>query len=329
MAAVQGQEYAQTKWGLVLRLPVLDDSDIERDFAAGKILRTHLLRPTWHIVSAKDIRWLLHLTAPRVHQANAFMYRKLELTDTVFEKCQSIITTILQGGKQLTRNDINAAFKENKIIAAGHRLSYIMMHAELDGLVCSGARNGNQFTYALLEDRVRREKDLDRDEALAELTKRYFSSRGPATVNDFATRSGLTLTDCRSGIEMNKRRLKEKAIAGVNYFFLDSDSKATARHGGIYLLPIYDELIMGYKNRDALLEFKRENKQTSGFQYDSMIVCEGQIIGTWRRVFDSKSIEISAQFFQPLTPRQSQAFDDAVNQFGKFTGIKVRYSPPN
>ena len=189
--AVQAQEYAQTKWGIGLRLPHLNDNDIEKDFTEGKILRTHLLRPTWHLVTGDDIRWLLFLTASRVNAANAYMYRQLELDDAVFNRCNKILIKTLQGGKQLTRDALNEEFKRNKIIAAGHRLGYIMMRAELDGIICSGAREGNQFTYTLLEDRVPQSKARNYDEALAELTIRYFTSRGPATIKDFSTWSGL------------------------------------------------------------------------------------------------------------------------------------------
>ena len=153
-AAVQGQEYAQAKWGLGLRLPHLKDIDIEQELIQGKILRTHLLRPTWHFVAAKDIHWLLALTAPRVHVANAFMYRQLELDKKFFTRCNKAIIKILEGCKQLTRNEINEALKKQKIKAEGLRLVYIMMNAELEGIICSGARRGNQFTYALIDEIV-------------------------------------------------------------------------------------------------------------------------------------------------------------------------------
>src|SRR5687767_917155 len=185
LCAIQAQEFAQTKWALGLRVPRTKDDDIEKEFAEGKIIRTHLLRPTWHFVAAPDIRWLLALTAPRVHAVNAFMYRQLELDGLIFKRCNHILIKTLQGDKQFTRDAINEVFQKNKIIARGHRLSYIMMQAELSGIICSGARQGNQFTYALLDERVERTNSLNKEEGLAELTKRYFLSRGPATLKDF------------------------------------------------------------------------------------------------------------------------------------------------
>jgi hypothetical protein len=144
--AIQGQEYAQAKWGIGLRLAKMKDITIEDDLNQGRILRTHLLRPTWHFVAADDIHWVLELTSKQVHKANSYMYRKLELDTNTLNACKDIIIKSLAGGKQLTRNEINERFKSKNITAQGHRLSYIMMHAELEKIICSGARRGNQFT---------------------------------------------------------------------------------------------------------------------------------------------------------------------------------------
>jgi len=182
LGAVQAQEYYQAKWALGLRLPHLTDTDLEQDFTEGNLIRTHLLRPTWHFVTPKDIRWLLALTAPRVNAVNAYMYRKLELEQLGFNRCYDIIAKALQGGFQLTRTELNTLLNQSNIVTNSLRLSCIMMRAELDGIVCSGARKGNQFTYVLLDERVPPTNFITQDEALAELTKRYFTSRGPATL---------------------------------------------------------------------------------------------------------------------------------------------------
>ncbi len=319
LGAVQGQEYAQTKWGLGLRLPHLSDNDIENELNEGKILRTHLLRPTWHFVSAKDIRWLLNLTAPRVHQANAYMYRQLELDDNIFNCCNDILIKTLQDGKQLTRDNINEEFKKHKIIAKGHRLSYIMMYAELEGIICSGARQGNQFTYALLDERVKHKKSLEKDEALAKLTTRYFNSRNPATVKDFATWSGLTISDCKKGIEMIKPLLKKEIIEQQEYFFNPNISLTDKQPDKIYLLPIYDEFIMGYKDRNAIMALENN----ASFRYDCMIVFNGQVIGTWKRTILKNGIDLEYDFFKPLNKHQNKTFDEAVNRFSEFTNLKI------
>jgi hypothetical protein len=319
LGAIQGQEYALTKWGLGLRLPRLTDNDVESELNAGKILRTHLLRPTWHFVSSNDINWLLELTAPRVHKSNAYMYKQLELHDKVFNRCNDILIRTLEGGKHLTRDHINAEFEKNKIIARGHRLSYIMMNAELEGIICSGARQGNQFTYALLGERVKHQKRMDKDAALAELATRYFISRNPATVKDFATWSGLTITECKKGIEMIKQPLLRESIEQQEYFFDPNTSFSKKGLDKIFLLPVYDEFIMGYKDRNAIMALKNN----ASLRYDSMIVHGGQVIGTWKRTITKTSIDINHDFFTPLSGIQSKAFDRSLNHISNFLKLKV------
>ncbi len=321
--AIQGQEYAQTKWSIGLRLHHLGDDDIERELTAGSILRTHLLRPTWHFVSAADIRWLLILTAPRVHMANAYMYRQMELDSAIFNRCNDILIRSLQGCRQLTRDELNEAFAGQGIIARGHRLSYIMMNAELEGILCSGARRGNQFTYALLEERAGPAPPIGREEALGRLTERYFASRGPANVRDFATWSGLTLTDCRTGIGIAGSRLHKAIVNDAEYWFQADMKPAGLLSDTIHLLPVYDELIMGYKDRSAFFYRKNDLHPGVPLRHDAMIVSGGQVIGTWRRTIRPRHIDLQYEFFQPLNDRQQAAFAKAVHRLEDFSGLKV------
>lgn len=323
-AAVQGQEYAQTKWGLGLRLPHLKDNDIEAELVQGKILRTHLLRPTWHFVAAKDIRWLLALTAPRVHTANAFMYRQSELAKKIFNKCNKVIIKTLEGCKQLTRNEINEALKKQKINAEGLRLAYIMMNAELEGIICSGTKRDNQFTYGLIDEIVQQNNTFNKEEALLELTKRYFKSRGPATIKDFSTWSGLTIADCKKGILDVEHLLNKESVNGDEYYFPDAISTANKQVKKIYLLPVYDEYIMGYKNRAALMQFKN-SIPGSPFHYTNMIVYDGQVIGTWTRTIPKNSIDLKYEFFSPPNKAQEKIFEQALMHLEKFSGMKVNY----
>ncbi len=325
LCAVQAQEYAQTKWGLGLRLRHLKDFDIEKDFTDGKILRTHVLRPTWHFVTAEDIRWILMLTAPRVNAANAYMYRKLELEAKLFNRCNNILEKVLRGGKQLTRDMLNLEFKKNKIKAEGHRLSYIMMRAELDGIICSGARQGNQFTYALLEERVPSRTSKTPDKALAEITKRYFTSRGPATVKDFSTWSGLTLTACKNGIESVKSHFLQEVIENDIYYFPPSISLNKKKFQEMQLLPIYDEFIMGYKNRSAILYFFNGMDPRPHFRFDCTIVFDGQIIGTWKRTVKPKKIQVEYDFFKPPDQLQKVEFEKAAFRFKEFSELEIDF----
>lgn len=322
LGAVQAQEYAHTKWSLGMRLPQATDAAIEKAFTEGTILRTHLLRPTWHFVTPEDIRWLLLLTAPRVNAANAYMYRKLELDATIFNRCNAILIKELEGGKQCTRADLNTAFKQKGIIADGLRLSYIMMRAELDGLSCSGARAGNQFTYALLEERVPQCRSLNRDEALAELAKRYFQSRGPAAIADFSTWSGLTMSDAKKGTAMVSPLFIREKIGNEEYYFSTHHSINEKEAARLFLLPVYDEFIMGYKNRDAMLQFRNGLFSAPSFLFDSTMVIDGQIAGTWKRTIHKTYIDLQYNFFKPA-PQKHKALEHAINQYQQFTGLPV------
>lgn len=321
LGAVQGQEYGPAKWGLGLRLPHLVESDIENDIDTGKILRTHLLRPTWHLVSANDIRWMLQLTAPRVHAVNAFMYRQCELDKKLFNRSIDIIFKTLEGGKQLTRDVINAEFKKHKIIAQGHRLSYIMMNAELEGVICSGAREGNKLTYALLDERVKSKKPMKPDEALTELTKRFFFSRGPASIKDFSTWSGLTVSDCKKGVEMLSKKLDKEVIDRVEYYF-SPDFPLDHLPDTIHLLPIYDEFIMGYKDRSAIMTLRKD----APLLYDNMIIFNGQVIGSWRRTIQKSVIQMDFDFLGPLKRNQKTLLKKSVDRFSEFNDIKIDYN---
>lgn len=318
--AIQGQEYAQSKWGIGLRLPHLDDQAIEKEINEGKIIRTHLLRPTWHLVAAADLRWMLMLTAPRVNAINAYMYRKMELDAKLFRRCHAVFEKSLQGDKHLTREELAEALAAKGIQADGVRLVCILMQAELDALICSGKKRGKQFTYALLEERVAPAKEKTRDEALLELTRRYFKSRGPATLKDFSTWSGLSLMDCKKGIELSGGLFTKELLDKESYYFEAAEFK-TPGSDDIRLLPIYDELIMGYKNRDAILQFKHQSQKT--FTFDNTILAGGQIIGTWRRTFKPKAIELQYQLLKPLSGKQKTEFEKQIGRYGAFYDLPV------
>lgn len=323
LGAMQGQEYAMAKWGIAQRMKETTDSDIEAAFVKGAILRTHLLRPTWHFVAPADIRWMLALTAPRVHAVNAYMYRKLEMGNAFFKLSNAALIKALQGGNQLTRVELAAALQQAGIPTVGElRMGYILMRAELDAIICSGARRGKQFTYALLEERVPRVKKLERDEALVELTKRYFASRGPATMKDFVVWSGLTMADVKKGIELLQPKLEHEVIDGQTYWFAELTSPLKEAKKTAQLLPIYDEYVMGYKDRSAMLgALDREKFNVSEIAFDNIIVIDSILVGSWRRTLSKSEVLVETNFNVSLTKTEQRAVAEAVEQYGKFLGL--------
>jgi len=323
MAAMQAQEYAMAKWAIGLRLPNSKDATIEEAFNKGEILRTHILRPTWHFVAPKDIRWILKISAPRVHAINAFMMRKMELDTQIYHRSNDIITKALEGNKQLTRTELNQELQRNKIKSNGISLSLLMMHAELEGLICSSARKGKQFTYALLDERIPETKTLTEDEALAELTQRYFRSRGPATLQDFVTWSGLTVTSARKGLNSVKENFNFEILNEKEYIFHQQELKVLDKLQTSFLMPDYDEYGIGYKDRSAILEPKVEkpiNPRDNPI-FNRMIVVDGKIIGSWYRTITGDKLVIETRPFNGFSKTDKIKIKQAAEHFAHFLGI--------
>ncbi len=327
LGAIQAQDFAAAKWALGLRLQGMTDDDIEQAFTDGAILRTHVMRPTWHFVSPADIRWLLALTSPRVHAGNAYWYRKLELDDAIVKQSSDALTNALQGGKQLTRDELASALKLAGIATDGEqRVTYIVMRAELDGVICSGARRGKQFTYALLAERAPQARALARDEALAELTMRYFTSHGPATVQDFVWWSGLAAADAKVGLAMVTSHLLHETIDGQTYWFSPSTPPAQGYSQTAYLLPNYDEYTVGYTDRSAVFDALYTDKlDPRGGLLTNTMVLDGQVIGTWKRTFKKNTIVIEANPFVPLSNTETCAFAASANRYSAFLRMHARH----
>jgi Winged helix DNA-binding domain len=306
LGAVQSQDYAAAKWALGLRSQGLTSDAIEQAFIDGSILRTHVMRPTWHFVTPADIRWMLALTAPRVNAFTAYYYRKLELDAAVFTCSNAALVKALQGSKQLTRPELVFALRQEGIASDDLlRFSHIIMHAELDGIICSGARRGKQFTYALLDERAPQARTIDRNEALAELARRYFTSHGPATLKDFVWWSGLAVADARDGLEMVISQLMYEIVDDQTYWFSTSMPPERDLSQTIRLLPNFDEYTVGYTDRSAV------------------IVLNGRVVGTWKRTLKKDTVIITPSLFAPLNEAETRAFAASANRYGAFLGMSV------
>ena len=326
LGAVQSQDYAGAKWALAQRMQDPSDAALEKAFTDGSILRTHVLRPTWHFVTPGDIRWILKLTAPRVHAANAFMYRQTELDNATFKKSNRVLEKTLRDGQQLTRTELASALNRAGVPASGVRLGYLMIYAELEGLICSGGRRGKQFTYALLDERAPQPSaSRTREEALAELASRYFTSRGPASLQDFVWWSGLSMTDARHGLDMIKPTLNHHMANGQTYWFTTSMLPNQDKSSAVYLLPNYDEYLVGYTDRSTTFDTAHTgNLDSRGsvlFQYT--ILLDGQVKGTWKRTLKPGLVAMDLAPFRALKRAEKQAIAQAANRFGKFLGLPV------
>jgi hypothetical protein len=316
MGAVQAQEYGPAKWGLGLRLPPsATDAAIERAVNQGRILRTHILRPTWHFVAAADIRWMLELTAPRVQRIMASYDRQIGLDPAVMTRAAAVLEQALGDTHSLTRQELGRHLRDAGLPAGNRELAHIAMYAELEGLICSGPRRGKQSTYALLANRAPLAKRLQRDEALAELTKRYFRSHGPATVRDFVWWSGLTSADAKRGLEMIRARHREEE--GLKYWTVGSGPRSAPRSkSSLHLLPIYDEYLVAYRDLQAV---PRPAFLMGNFQHS--LVIGGQVAGTWRITTSARRVAVHVEPLRRLTPMERRGLALEVARYQRFLGV--------
>jgi len=319
MGAVQAQEYGPAKWGLGVRASQhTTDRAVERAFARGQILRTHLLRPTWHFVTAADIRWILELTAPQVHRAMASYLGRLGLNASVMNRAVDIIQHALSESGYLTRRELSSHLERSRLPCRSIQLAHIVMYAELEGLICSGPRRGKQFTYALLADRAPNARRLPRDEALAELTRRYLRSHGPATVRDLVWWSGLRTADAKRGLEMNGA--KSVDVDGVRYWTLGRRSRAYRQRSAVHLLPIYDEYLVAYRDHHAV---PRPAYLLGNFQH--ALVIAGHVAGTWRTRPRGSELLLEIVPSRPLTGRERDELPRVVTRYSRFLGVAVSW----
>ena len=317
LGAVQAQDFNAAKWALALRMRQATDAGVEEAYNDGQILRTHVMRPTWHFVAPEDIRWLLQLTAPRVNVRSGPNYRKLELDNATFKRSNKILTGALQGGKHLTRSALKKVLNQSGIAADDTvRMAHILLRAELDGVVCSGPRIGKQFTYALLEERTPATSSLTRDEALEKLTRRYFTSHGPATLQDFVWWSGLTAADARHGVELVDRHLRQELIEEKVY--LSPRAVKASRKHTAHLLPAYDEYTVAYKDRQTV--FAQNDGITTWGLLGPIVIVDGRVVGTWKRTNE----EIALNFSKNLNEPQRLAITNAANRYAAFLGVPAQ-----
>ena len=321
---MQSLDYAGAKWAIGMRAKGLTDADIERAFNAGEILRTHVMRPTWHFVAPEDLRWMQRLTAPRVVAKMAPYNRTLEVTSAVLRKSNTVIERSLAGGRFLSRTQLKAALERARINTEGtQRLARIVMQAELDGLVCSGPRVGKQFTYALLSERAPLSRDLSGDDALAELTRRYFASRAPATVHDFAWWSGLSIGQCRRGVEALGRELDVCVVGDVSYHVPRSFTLPRATSSSAHLLPNYDEYFIGFRDRAAIADRIGSLDLVTGGNalISNVVIVGGQLVGGWKRRRGNEQLGVDLTLMAPLASAERARVDAALAQLKRFVGL--------
>jgi hypothetical protein len=354
LLAVQAQEFPYARWSLAQRAslgPACEASgapshrgsaaahgptamDVEQAVSAGRILRTHILRPTWHFVHSEDLRWLTALSAPRLHQGNAGMYRRTGIDAAAADRSGQVLAEAVRGGHHLTREQLAARLQDEGFAATGFGLVYLIMHAEASGILASGspvrsAGGSLKQTYALFDERVPPGPAVPptRAEALSELVRRYFTSRGPATVKDCADWSGLTMAEVRLGLQQSLAAAPETlatlVIDGVVHYFdarADGGEAAPAAGPRIDLIQCYDEYVMGYSATRHYLGGTAPAFPVAGAPIH-VVLLDGRMAGCWRHTMSAGRCELDIRLFAASGPAVEDAVQEAVDRYGAFLGI--------
>ena len=251
MGAMQAQNYSIVKWAVGMRLKSATIQAVEKALHEGEILRTHVMRPTWHLVAAEDIRWMLKLSAQRIISANDSFAKgyDLDIPNELYTKAHDLLEKILCGKKSLTKQEIAEHFNRSGIVADNRRMTRFMARAEQEGIICSGEDRGSKCTYALLEERVPPMPELTKDESLARLARSYFRSHSPAVLQDFIWWSGLPISDAKQAVYLIASELTTEQWKEQTWYIHDTCRTRGKLSGHIHLLPSYDEYLLGYKDR--------------------------------------------------------------------------------
>ncbi len=308
--AMQAQDPAGVLWAVGLRTYGSTEASVEAALDAGELLRTHVFRFTWQLVSPADLRWMLALVGPRLLASAASWYAKTGLDARALKRAHAIIREVLVHAPA-TRATLAKALEDGGVATKG-KLSLVLGEAELTGLICSGPKRGKQATYALFEQRVPDMPPLTREDALRELGRRYLQSRGPATERDLAWWSGLPLGDVRQAMaaadELSQTRKPQAP----------GPSRAAAK---VHLLPAFDEYLVGYADRSEQLDpalARRVN--AGGGMLSPVVLIGGRVAGRWSRTLKPSGVQVVIEPFREWTQSEATAVERAASRYAEFLG---------
>lgn len=328
LGAVQAQDWPGAKWAVAQRLSAASNMLLDAALDRGDFIRTHILRPTWHLVAPEDLRWMLELTGPRVHQALGYPYRYFEIDTGVRRRSERALERALRDGRSMLREELAQVLSRARIgPVPPRRAAFIVMAAELDGVICSGPRRGARFTYALLDERVPPAPPMpDREAALRELALRYFPTRGPATVHDFAWWSGLTVADARRATAAAASELVRVRIGERDHWHGPSAAPRARTSPVVHFLPSYDEYFIGLRDRSAMLAGPSARARSTANEriFINPLTVDGVAAGGWRRTLSTRSAAITLHPIRRLGPAERRAAAAVAERYRGFIELPVR-----
>lgn len=325
LGAIQAQEYPGGLWSIGLRYNNSSVSDVEKAIAERKFVRTWPMRGTLHFVPTEDIRWMLKLLTPKVESRMGSNFKKAQLDERIFSKSTDLITKAILKNKSLTRQEFYKVLEDGGINTKENRGLYISGVLAQRGLTCFGPLRGKQPTFVLLDEWLPKVKELTREESIAKITLKYFTSHGPATIKDLMWWAGLTKAEVLEGIELNKDKLLE-----VNYedksFWMSSSTpvkiKTPTEQAGAYLLQAYDEFGIAYKERDEIFDPKYKKIFFLGNGYTALMMLDGEMMGIWKKNIKKNHVEIILNPMVKLSKKELSEFELAADKYTKFIGLE-------
>lgn len=325
MGAMQAQDFGGALWSIGLRTKNATLKTIEQAIDERKIVRSWPMRGTLHFVASKDLRWMIHLLAPRIIAASAGRHKQLELTETVFLKSIEILEKELAAGKQLTRDKVYSKLENGGISCLGQRGIHIIGHLARLGYICHGSHQGKQPTYVWLDSWIPKTAPIEKDEALAKLALTYFKSHGPATLKDFVWWSGLRVVDAKVAIALISHNLLEQRIADSIFWMVPELPEKMIEKKAIFLLPGFDEYMLGYANRTWVIAEADLSKIIPGNNgvFMPTIVIDSRVSGVWKRTITTKGIEINLFPFDNVVSKVLDRVKTEAERYGAFMERKV------
>jgi hypothetical protein len=328
LLAVQAENPSQAAWAVASRTQNPDQAELAALLDDGTVLRTHVLRPTWHFVRGEDLGWLLDLTGPRVRRVTGHQLRNAHgLTERAIGDAVAAVAEALANRGQLTRAQLADELRERGMPGSRQMLMILLAHAELDGLICSGRIADGEHTYALLGERVPAPRRLERTEALAELVLRYFTGHGPATERDLAYWATLTLTDVRAGLKQVHDRLDSFSHDGRTFWHAPGNAPTGPQEPAAHLLQILDETYRGYQDSrwvlDAAGHVPRSRETAAG-----MALVDAQLLSAMRRSVAHDHVRFDLRPYRALTPPEIEALDQAARRYGAYLRLNARITLP-
>jgi len=319
MGAMQSQALGLAKWAIGSRLVNKHEKDITDALNTGKIIRMHTLRPTWHFVSAEDVHWMNELSYSRLKPVYLSYAKMLGIDASLIYPNIHLIEALLSGGKHLSRQEIGNALAESGVLLDDNHLKLSLSFAELEGMIVNGELVGSRQTYTLLEEWAPRIPDLTREEALERLARKYFSSHGPATLQDFVWWSGLSITECWQAMEMIRPDFIRETINGRECWMSNDIQSPPSDHASTLLLAPFDEFVVSYKERSEMIEEAHYSKvMTKNGIFSPTIMLNGTIIGSWKKSMKKNVPQITLTFFEKVPKKTTLLFQPEMERLEKF-----------